>query len=141
MGGATISVNMGKVVDKGQQLVMVTQNLALGLGASLGEGLKLTTYLDGEEQEELTSWKVLGADVIGSKGDSYAVLNPTKSFDQVRITPVKALSALENLQINGFALRPDMNDDGTLNGYDDLLVLDEDKTLAVTKSYTGAKML
>lgn len=141
LGGSTISVNMGKVVDKGQQLVMVTQNLALGLGVSLGEGLKLTTYLDGAEQEELTSWKVLGADVIGSKGDSYAVLNPTKSFDQVRITSVKALSALENLQIKGFALRTDMNDDGTLNGYDDLLVLDEDKTLAVTKSYTGAKML
>lgn len=141
LGGSTISVNMGKVVDKGQQLVMVTQNLALGLGASLGEGLKLTTYLDDEKQEELTSWKVLGADVIGSKGDSYAVLNPNKSFDQVRITPVKALSALENLQIKGFALRTDMNDDGTLNGYDDLLVLDEDNTLAVTKSYTGAKML
>ena len=141
LGGSTISVNMGKVVDKGQQLVMVTQNLALGLGASLGEGLKLTTYLDDEKQEELTSWKVLGADVIGSKGDSYAVLNPTKSFDQVRITSVKALSALENLQIKGFALRTDMNDDGTLNGYDDLLVLDEDKTLDVKKSYTGAKML
>ena len=141
LGGATISVNMGKVIDKGQQLVMVTQNLALGLGASLGEGLKLTTYLDGEEQEELTSWKVLGADVIGSKGDSYAVLNPTKSFDQVRITPVKALSALENLQIKGFALRTDMNDDGTLNGYDDLLVLDEDKTLDVKKTYNNAKML
>ena len=141
LGGSTISVNMGKVVDKGQQLVMVTQNLALGLGASLGEGLKLTTYLDDEKQEELTSWKVLGADVIGSKGDSYAVLNPIKSFDQVRITPVKALSALENLQIKGFALRTDMNDDGTLNGYDDLLVLDEDNTLDVKKSYTGAKML
>lgn len=140
LGGSTISVNMGKVVDKGQQLVMVTQNLALGLGASLGEGLKLTTYLDDEEQEELTSWKVLGADVIGSNGDSYAVLNPTKSFDQVRITPVKALSALENLQIKGFALRTDMNDDGTLNG-DDLLVLDERKTLDVKKSYTNARML
>ena len=141
LGGSTISVNMGKVVDKGQQLVMVTQNLALGLGASLGEGLKLTTYLDGAEQEELTNWKVLGADVIGSKGDSYAVLNPTKSFDQVRITPVKALSALENLQIKGFALRTDMNDDGTINGNENLLVLDEDKTLDVTKRYTGAKML
>lgn len=141
LGGATISVNMGKVVDKGQQLVMVTQNLALGLGASLGEGLKLTTYLDGVEQEELTNWKVLGADVIGSEGDGYAVLNPTKSFDQVRITPVKALSALENLQIKGFALRTAMNDDGTINGSDNLLVLDEDKTLDITKTYTGAKML
>lgn len=140
LGGATISVNMGKVVDKGQQLVMVTQNLALGLGVNLGEGLKLTTYLDDEKQEELTNWKVLGADVIGSKGDSYAVLNPTKSFDQVRITPVKALSALNNLQIKGFALRTDMNDDGTLNG-DDLLVLDERKTLDVKKSYKNARML
>ena len=140
VSGATISVNMGKVVDKGQQLVMVTQNLALGLGVNLGDGLKLTTYLDDEKQEELTNWKVLGVDVIGSKGDSYAVLNPTKSFDQVRITPVKALSALNNLQIKGFALRTDMNDDGTLNG-DDLLVLDEDKTLTVTKSYKNATML
>lgn len=141
LGGATISVNMGKVVDKGQQLVMVTRKLALGLGVSLGDGLKLTTYLDGKEQEELTNWKVLGADVIGSKGDSYAVLNPTKSFDQVRITPVDVVSALKNIQIRGFALRTDMNDDGTLNGDDNILVLDEDKTLTVTKSYTGATML
>lgn len=140
LGGATISVNMGKVIDKGQQLVMVTRKLALGLGVSLGEGLKLTTYLDDEKQEELTNWKVLGADVIGSEGDNYAVLNPTKSFDQVRITPVDVASALKNIQIKGFALRTDMNDDGTLNG-DDLLVLDERKTLDVKKSYKNARML
>ena len=141
VGGATISVNMGKVIDKGQQLVMVTRNLALGLGANLGKVLKLTTYLDDEKQEELTSWKVLGADVIGSEGDSYAVLNPTKSFNKVRITPVDVVSALDNIQIKGFALRTDMNDDGTLNGYDDLLVLDENKTLDVKKSYKNATML
>ena len=141
LGGATISVNMGKVVDKGQQLVMVTRNLALGLGANLGKVLKLTTYLDDEKQEELTSWKVLGADVIGSEGDSYAVLNPTKSFNKVRITPVDVVSALDNIQIKGFALRTDMNDDGTLNGYDDLLVLDEGESLSVTKTYNNAKML
>lgn len=141
LGGATISVNMGKVVDKGQQLVMVTRKLALGLGVSLGDGLKLTTYLDGKEQEELTNWKVLGADVIGSKGDSYAVLNPTKSFDQVRITPFDVVSALKNIQIKGFALRTDMNDDGTINGDDNILVLDERKTLDVKKSYKNAKML
>lgn len=141
LGGATISVNMGKVVDKGQQLVMVTRNLALGLGVNLGKVLKLTTYLDDEKQEELTSWKVLGADVIGSEGDSYAVLNPTKSFNKVRITPVDVVSALDNIQIKGFALRTDMNDDGTLNGYDDLLVLDEGESLSVTKTYNNAKML
>ena len=141
LGGATISVNMGKVVDKGQQLVMVIKKLALGLGVSLGEGLKLTTYLDGKEQEELTNWKILGADVIGSEGDGYAVLNPTKSFNKVRITPVDVVSALDNIQIKGFALRTDMNDDGTINGSDNLLVLDEDKTLDVKKTYTNATML
>ena len=141
VSGATISVNMGKVIDKGQQLVMVTRKLALGLGVSLGEGLKLTTYLDDEKQEELTNWKVLGADVIGSKGDSYAVLNPTKSFNQVRITPVDVVSALKNIQIKGFALRTDMNDDGTINGDDNILVLDERKTLDVKKSYKNARML
>lgn len=141
LGGATISVNMGKVIDKGQQLVMVTRKLALGLGVSLGEGLKLTTYLNNEKQEELTNWKVLGADVIGSEGDNYAVLNPTKSFNQVRITPVDVVSALKNIQIKGFALRTDMNDDGTLNGDDNILVLDEDKTLDVKKSYKNARML
>lgn len=141
LGGATISVNMGKVIDKGQQLVMVTRKLALGLGVSLGEGLKLTTYLDDEKQEELTNWKVLGADVIGSEGDNYAVLNPTKSFNQVRITPVDVVSALKNIQIKGFALRTDMNDDGTLNGDDNILVLDERKTLDVKKSYKNARML
>ena len=141
LGGANISVNIGKTVDKGQQLVMVTDHLTLGLGASLGEGLELTTWLDGKQQEKLTNWKVLGADVIGGKANAYAVLNPTLPFDQVRIKPIKVLTALNNLQIKGFALRSNMNDDGTLNGCDDLLILDEDKTLDVTKSYTGAKML
>lgn len=141
LGAATISVNMGKVVDKGQQLVMVIKKLALGLGVKLGEGLRLTTYLDGNEQEQLTNWKVLGADVIGSEGDGYAVLNPTTSFDQVRITPVDVVSALKNIQIKGFALRTDMNDDGTLNGNDNILVLDERKTLDVKKSYKNATML
>ena len=141
LGGANISVNIGKTVDKGQQLVMVTDHLTLGLGASLGEGLELTTWLDGKQQEKLTNWKVLGADVIGGKANAYVVLNPTLPFDQVRIKPIKVLTALNNLQIKGFALRSDMNDDGTLNGCDDLLVLDEDTTLNVTKTYTGAKML
>ncbi len=141
LGGANISVNIGKTVDKGQQLVMVTDHLTLGLGASLGEGLELTTWLDGKQQEKLTNWKVLGADVIGGKANAYAVLNPTLPFDQVRIKPIKVLTALNNLQIKGFALRSNMNDDGTLNGCDDLLILDEDSTLNVTKTYTGAKML
>ena len=137
----TIAVNIGKMVNPTQQLVMVTSKLALGVGVGLGDALKLSTWLDGEWVEDLTDWKVLDADVIGSTGDSYAVLSPSKPFDQVRITPIKVVSALKGMQIKGFALRNTMSDDGIFGGCDDVLVFDEDKELAETKTYSNAKML
>ena len=139
--GTTIAVNIGKMVNPTQQLVMVTNKLALGVGLDLGDALKLSTWLDGKHVEDLTDWKVLGADVIGSTGDSYAVLSPSKPFDQVRITPIKVVSALKGMQIKGFALRNTMSDDGILGGCDDVLVLDENKELAEKKTYKNAKML
>lgn len=137
----TIAVNIGKMVNPTQQLVMVTNKLALGVGVGLGDVLKLSTWLDGQWVEDLTDWKVLDADVIGSTGDSYAVLSPSKPFDQVRIKPIKVVNALKGMQIKGFALRNTMSDDGILGGCDDVLVLDEDKQLAETKTYSNAKML
>lgn len=139
--GTTIAVNIGKMVNPTQQLVMVTNKLALGVGLGLGDALKLSTWLDGQFVEELTDWKVLGADVIGSTGDSYAVLSPSKPFDQVRIMPSKVVSALKGMQIKGFALRNTMSDDGIFGGCDDVLVLDENKELAEKKTYKNAKML
>lgn len=139
--GTTIAVNIGKMVNPTQQLVMVTNKLALGVGLGLGDVLKLSTWRDGEFVEDLTDWKVLGADVIGSTGDSYAVLSPSKPFDQVRIMPSKVVSALNGMQIKGFALRNTMSDDGIFGGSDDVLVLDENKELAEKKTYKNAKML
>lgn len=139
--GTTIAVNIGKMVNPTQQLVMVTNKLALGVGLGLGDVLKLSTWRDGQFVEELTDWKVLDADVIGSTGDSYAVLSPSKPFDQVRIMPIKVVSALKGMQIKGFALRNTMSDDGIFGGCDDVLVLDEDKQLAETKTHKNAKML
>ena len=137
----TIAVNIGKKVNPTQQLVMVTNKLALGVGLGLGDVLKLSTWLDGKHVEDLTDWKVLDADVIGSTGDSYAVLSPSKPFNQVRITPIKVVNALKGMQIKGFALRNTMSDDGIFGGCDDVLVLDEDKELTETKTYKNAKML
>ena len=137
----TIAVNIGKMVNSTQQLVMVTNKLALGVGLGLGDVLKLSTWRDGQWVEDLTDWKVLDADVIGSTGDSYAVLSPSKPFDQVRIMPIKVVSALKGMQIKGFALRNTMSDDGIFGGCDDVLVLDEDKQLAEIKTYKNAKML
>ena len=136
-----IAVNIGKMVNPTQQLVMVTNKLALGVGVGLGDVLKLSTWLGDQFVEDLTDWKVLDADVIGSTGDSYAVLSPSKPFNQVRIKPLKGVSALKGMRIKGFALRNTMSDDGIFGGCDDVLVLDEDKELTDTKTYSNAKML
>lgn len=150
LGGSTVAVNIGKTVNPGQQLVMLTNNLSLGLGVSLGKVLKVTTWLNGENQEELTNWQVLNADVIGTGvapkaaagtgGKGYVALTATKPFDNVRITSVKGLSLLQNTQIYGLGVRDLINEDGSIDTGKDLL-LDEDKTLDEKDTYTGAKMI
>lgn len=139
--GATIAVNIGKIVDKGQQLIMVTSDPATLLGLGLGTGIKMETYLDGEPKETVKSWKVLGADVIGGKGDGYAVLETQESFDQVRITSADVADVLKPVEIKGFALRTNKNDDGTVNTQSDVLILNEDVKLDEKKTYTKAIML
>lgn len=139
--GATIAVNIGKIVDKGQNLIMVTSDPATLLGLGLGTGIKMVTYLDGQEKETVKSWKVLGADVIGGKGDGYAVLETQEPFDQVRITSAYVANLLDPVEIKGFALRTDKNDDGTVNTQSDVLILNEDVKLNETKAYTKATML
>lgn len=139
--GATIAVNIGKIVDKGQNLIMVTSDPATLLGLGLGTGIKMVTYLDGQEKETVKSWKVLGADVIGGKGDGYAVLETQEPFDQVRITSAYVADLLDPVEIKGFALRTDKNDDGTVNTQSDVLILNEDVKLDETKAYIKAKML
>ena len=139
--GATIAVNIGKIVDKGQNLIMVTSDPATLLGLGLGTGIKMVTYLNGQEKETVKSWKVLGADVIGGKGDGYAVLETQEPFNQVRITSAYVADLLDPVEIKGFALRTDKNDDGTVNTQSDVLILNEDVKLDETKAYTKAKML
>ena len=139
--GATIAVNIGKIVDKGQNLIMVTSDPATLLGLGLGTGIKMETYLNGKPKETVKSWKVLGADVIGGKGDGYAVLETQEPFDQVRITSAYVADLLDPVEIKGFALRTDKNDDGTVNTQSDVLILNEDVKLDETKAYTKAKML
>ena len=139
--GATIAVNIGKIVDKGQQLIMVTSDPATLLGLGLGTGIKMETYLDGQKKEDVKSWKVLGADVIDGKGDGYAVLETQESFDQVRITSADVADVLKPVEIKGFALRTDKNDDGTVYTQRDVLILNEDVKLNETKAYTRAEML
>lgn len=139
---AYVTVNVGKVVDKGQKIIMVSEDKELGLGVKLIKAIKLTTCLNGVDQEELTDWKVLGADVIGTGGKQYATLKPTKPFNQVRLTVVGGVSLADNIKVYGLALGSDINEDGTSTDCpEEFLVLDEDETLDDNRSLTKATMV
>lgn len=140
--GAYVTVNVGKVVDKGQKIIMVSEDKELGLGVKLIKAIKLTTCLNGVDQENLTDWKVLGADVIGTGGKQYATLKPTKSFNQIRLTVVGGLNLADNIKVYGLALGSDINEDGTSTGCPkEFLVLDEDETLDDERNLTKATMV
>ena len=69
------------------------------------------------------------------------MLETQEPFDQVRITSAYVADLLDPVEIKGFALRTDKNDDGTVNTQSDVLILNEDVKLDETKAYTKAKML
>lgn len=157
LNGAAVMVNVGKIVNKqqnnvtraaaeqskqGQKIVLATNQLTLGLGVDLIKVLKVTTYLDDKQQEELTDWKVLGADVIGTGGKGYVSLVTTKPFNKLKIEQVNPVKAANTLQIGGIALTSNINEDGTSTDCpEEFLVLDEDETLDDSRNLTKATMV
>lgn len=155
---AAVTVNIGKIVNKqqnnvtravaaeqnkqGQKIVLATNQLTLGLGVDLIKVLKVTTFLDDVKQEELTDWKVLGADVIGEGGKGYVSLVTTKPFNKLKIEQVNPVKAANTLQIGGIAITSDINEDGTSTDCpEEFLVLDEDETLDDSRDLTKATMV
>lgn len=158
LNGAAVMVNVGKIVNQqqnnvtraaaaeqnkqGQKIVLATNQLTLGLGVDLIKVLKVTTYLDDKQQEELTDWKVLGADVIGTGGKGYVSLVTTKPFNKLKIEQINPVKAANTLQIGGIALTSNINEDGTSTDCnDEYLVLDEDETLDDKRSLNNATMV
>lgn len=157
---AAVTVNIGKIVNKqqnnvtraaaaeqnkqGQKIVLATNQLTLGLGVDLIKVLKVSTYLDDAEepQEELTDWKVLGADVIGEGGKGYVSLVTTKPFNKLKIEQVNPVKVANTLQIGGIAITSDINEDGTSTDCpEEFLVLDEDETLDDSRNDLKATMV
>lgn len=158
LNGAAVMVNVGKIVNQqqnnvtrataaeqnkqGQKIVLATNQLTLGLGVDLIKVLKVTTFLDDVKQEELTDWKVLGADVIGTGGKGYVSLVTTKPFNKLKIEQVSPVKVANTLQIGGIALTSNINEDGTSTDCpEEFLVLDEDETLDDNRSLTKATMV
>lgn len=158
LNGAAVMVNVGKIVNQqqnnvtraaaaeqnkqGQKIVLATNQLTLGLGVDLIKVLKVTTYLDDKQQEELTDWKVLGADVIGTGGKGYVSLVTTKPFNKLKIEQINPVKAANTLQIGGIALTSNINEDGTSTDCpEEFLMLDEDETLDDKRNLTNAIMV
>lgn len=157
LNGAAVMVNVGKIVNQqqnagkatekeqskqGQKIVLATNQLTLGLGVDLMKVLKVTTFLDDVKQEELTDWKVLGADVIGTGGKGYVSLVTTKPFNKLKIQQINPVKAANTLQIGGIALTSNINEDGTSTDCpEEFLVLDEDETLDDKRNLTNAIMV
>lgn len=158
LNGAAVMVNVGKIVNKqqnnvtraaaaeqnkqGQKIVLATNQLTLGLGVDLIKVLKVTTYLDDKQQEELTDWKVLGADVIGTGGKGYVSLVTKEPFNKLKIEQINPVKAANTLQIGGIALTSNINEDGTSTDCpEEFLVLDEDETLDDKRNLTKATMV
>lgn len=158
LNGAAVMVNVGKIVNQqqnnvtraaaaeqnkqGQKIVLATNQLTLGLGVDLIKVLKVTTFLDDVKQEELTDWKVLGADVIGTGGKGYVSLVTTKPFNKLKIEQINPVKAANTLQIGGIALTSNINEDGTSTDCpEEFLVLDEDETLDDKRNLTNAIMV
>lgn len=132
---------------------MTTNNVALGLGVKLGDGLKVTTYLNGEKMESLSNWQVLNASVIsasgkasvsaraaGADGKGFLVLTPTKPFNNMRIMQVDVASALSNIEIYDLALRSNISEEGSVSLGQDL-VLDENFKLTEKETFNGARLV
>lgn len=157
LNGAAVMVNVGKIVNQqqnagkatekeqskqGQKIVLATNQLTLGLGVDLMKVLKVTTFLDDVKQEELTDWKVLGADVIGTGGKGYVSLVTTMPFNKLKIEQINPVKAANTLQIGGIALTSNINEDGTSTDCpEEFLVLDEDETLDDKRSLNNATMV
>lgn len=157
LNGDAVMVNVGKIVNQQQnagkateeeqskqeqKIVLATNQLTLGLGVDLIKVLKVTTFLDDVKQEELTDWKVLGADVIGTGGKGYVSLVTTKPFNKLKIEQVNPVKAANTLQIGGIALTSNINEDGTSTDCpEEFLVLDEDETLDDKRSLNNATMV
>lgn len=114
-GGTVLAVKLGKTANRHQQLVVVIDKTAAGLGVDLANAMVVKTYKTGVQDpvETFSDWSVLGANIITLGDKGYVFLDPKKDYDEVAITSGNGVSALSNLNVYGLLLRNDKDGDGT----------------------------
>lgn len=149
--GTTVAVKIGKTISPKQQLVLVTTNGNALLGLGLADYFKFELYRNGEKvapnSSSDTEFKVLNANVLGYTGTKgYICITSPFEFDEIKLTQVKVLDALNAFGIYGMAINNDYNQDGTPDQLDpepcvQELVLDETVDLEKSHDYNNCRMI
>lgn len=149
--GTTVAVKIGKTISPKQQLVLVTTNGNALLGLGLADVFKFELYKNGEKvasnSSSDTEFKVLNANVLGYTGTKgYICITSPVEFDEIKLTQVKVLDALNAFGIYGMAINNDYNQDGTPDQLDpepcvQELVLDENIDLEKSHDYNNCRMI
>lgn len=149
--GTTVAVKIGKTISPKQQLVLVTTNGNALLGLGLADVFKFELYRNGEKvasnSSSDTEFNVLNANVLGYTGTKgYICITSPFDFDEIKLTQVKGLDALNAFGIYGMAINNDYNQDGTPDQLDpepcvQELVLDENIDLEKSHDYNNCRMI
>lgn len=149
--GTTVAVKIGKTISPKQQLVLVTTNGNALLGLGLADYFKFELYRKGEKvasnSSSDTKFNVLNANVLGYTGTKgYICITSPVEFDEIKLTQVQVLEALNAFGIYGMAINNDYNQDGTPDQLDpepcvQELVLDETVDLKKNHDYSNCRMI
>ena len=149
--GTTVAVKIGKTISPKQQLVLVTTNGNALLGLGLADVFKFELYRNGKKvasnSSSDTEFKVLNANVLGYTGTKgYICITSPVEFDEIKLTQVQVLEALNAFGIYGMAINNDYNQDGTPDQLDpepcvQELVLDENIDLKKNHDYSNCRMI
>lgn len=147
-GGAIYAVNLGHTYKKNTQVGFVIDNETYTASIGAGKWMKITTYLNGEKQEEQTDWNVLGVSVIGAGDKRLVIMNTEKDFDEAGIEFSGVLDALDFIKVYGLFVRDDTDGDGVPdiideNSCQEDLILNEENIdeMKKDKNYDKARLL
>lgn len=136
--GMVVTVKLGKTLDYRHQFGIIMDNETFLASVGLGTWMTVETYYNGQPTgDKFDNWGVLGLDLIGYGDKNYLVNQPTRNFDEVRITFAGIADVLNSYKLYGLFIRGDKN----LNGIPDCIDPDqdcaEDLKLSATKVCAG----
>lgn len=146
--GVVLAIDLGRVYTPSHQIGMVVDSKTYLARVKAGNWITMKTYLNGVEQESQSDWGVLGVNAIGYGDKSYIFMNPTKNYDEVRITIAAIADALGfDQKYYDIFVRNDYDQDGTPDCKDDdscseEYTLDEEATtLAKPQDYPDGNLV